>query len=154
MRRRDFFKVISGSTIAWPLAALAQQPTMPVIGFLNSASPETYAPQLAGFRQGLNEVGYIEGQNVAIEFRWAKSQYNRLPELAADLVRRRVAVIAATGGSVSGIAAKSATALPPLLGSVFKPAQLELIRERITQVSASNFDDLLYVALIKVRILR
>jgi putative ABC transport system substrate-binding protein len=115
MRRRDFFKVISGSTIAWPLAALAQQPTMPVIGFLNSASPETYAPQLAGFRQGLNEVGYIEGQNVAIEFRWAKSQYNRLPELAADLVRRRVAVIAATGGSVSGIAAKSATATIPIV---------------------------------------
>src|SRR5215472_5215525 len=115
MRRRDFLKVIGGSTIAWPLAALAQQPTTPVIGFLNSGSPEGFTPQLAGFRQGLNEVGYTEGHNVAIEFRWAKSQYNRLPELAADLVRRRVAVIAATGGSVSGIAAKSATATIPIV---------------------------------------
>jgi putative tryptophan/tyrosine transport system substrate-binding protein len=76
VRRRDFIKVIAGSAVvAWPLAASAQQPAMPVIGFLNSASPEGFAPQLAGFRQGLNEVGYTEGHNVAIEFRWAKSQY-------------------------------------------------------------------------------
>jgi putative tryptophan/tyrosine transport system substrate-binding protein len=101
---------------------------MPVIGFLNSASPESFAPQLAGFRQGLNEVGYTEGHNVAIEFRWAKSQYDRLPELAADLVRRHVAVIAATGGSVSTIAAKSVTTtIPIVFTSGGDPVQLRLV---------------------------
>ena len=92
MRRRDFIKGIAGSAAtAWSLAVQAQQrPAMPLIGFLNSASPDTYAPELAGFRQGLHEVGYTEGQNVAIEFRWAKSQYDRLAGLAADLVHRQL----------------------------------------------------------------
>jgi putative ABC transport system substrate-binding protein len=115
MRRRDFIVFLGSAATASPLAGQAQQPAMPAIGFLNSASPETYGPQLAGFRQGLHEVGYTEGQNVAIEFRWAQSQYDRLPELAVDLVRHKVAVITATGGTVSAIAAKSATTTIPIV---------------------------------------
>jgi putative tryptophan/tyrosine transport system substrate-binding protein len=128
MRRRDFIAGLATIAVACPSAARAQQPAMPVIGFLNSGSPEGFVPQLAGFRQGLNEVGYTEGHNVAIEFRWAKSQYDRLPELAADLVRRHVAVIAATGGSVSAIAAKSVTTtIPIVFTSGGDPVQLRLV---------------------------
>jgi len=116
-----------GGAATWPLASRAQQPAMPVIGFLNSASPDTYGPQLAGFHQGLKEVGYVEGQNVAIEYRWAEGQNNRLPAMAADLVHRQVAVIAATT-TPAALAAKSATTTIPIIFEVGSdPVQLGFV---------------------------
>jgi putative tryptophan/tyrosine transport system substrate-binding protein len=119
MRRRDFITGIAGSAAAWPLTARAQQPAMPVIGFLSTLSPEAISKPVAGFHGGLKDAGYIEGQNVAIEYRWAQGHYDRLPELAADLVRRKVAAIVASGGDPSPQIAKAATQTIPIVFGMF-----------------------------------
>jgi putative ABC transport system substrate-binding protein len=117
VKRRDFIALVSG-TAAWPLAARAQQPAMPVIGFLDSRTQETTLDRLRGFHRGLKDSGFVEGENTAVIYRWAGGQNNRLPELAVDLVRRQVAVIAATGGTPAALAAKSATTAIPVVFAV------------------------------------
>ena len=117
MKRREFITLFGGAAAAWPMAAHAQQPAMPVVGFLRPGSPEPNAHLVAAFRRGLGETGYVEGRNVAVEYRWAHNDDDRLPELAADLVRLRVAVIVTPGSTAAAAAAKSATTTIPIVFS-------------------------------------
>jgi putative ABC transport system substrate-binding protein len=121
MRRRELMLAVGGAVILFPLAARAQQKRMPLIGYLSAGSPGTSASGLAAFRQGLSETGYVEGQNVAIEYRWAETRYDRLPALSTDLVGRKVDVLVAASGTPSALAAKKATSTIPIVFGVGDP---------------------------------
>ena len=118
MRRREFIKLFSSTVIAWPLIARAQQAAMPVIGFLNSGSADAYRDRITAFQQGLRQLGYIDGENVIVDYRWALGEYDRLPKFATELVERRVSVLVATGGEPAALAAKSATSTIPIVFAI------------------------------------
>src|SRR5262249_23317985 len=146
MHRRDFIRVIAGSAAAWPLTAHGQQLALPMLGFVNAASAKGYETHLSAFLKGLSEVGYVHGQNVTIEYRWAENQANRLPEMVADLIHRQVAVLAATG-TPAALAAKTATTtIPSVFTIVGDPLQLGLVTsvsrpgQNVTGVTQTNVE--------------